>query len=264
VTNWRIENNWGQQEEFDRFNQEVAEATSELNKAKEKFEATLALSLPLDSSEIKEVGETTRHKIIIAAKSTLRSACNNNYLQYLEINRLSEEKSNAKPKRNEEKTFTFYDYLHYWEPKETAVRRGKYPVEAVGFRLVEGITDDGEPYGDEMHVRFVLPRHFLLSANIGDIETENWFGSIDEVFIEYDYNPLKNKLPEVFSVRLDSFINHNKSLENLKKQIKEVESPQDILGKDSEKSSLLINAIDIYQKFGTMKLFYFLKRQIEI
>lgn len=103
MTNWRIENNWGQQEEFDRFNQEVAEATSELNKAKEKFEATLALSLPLDSSEIKEVGETTRHKIIIAAKSTLRSACNNNYLQYLEINRLSERKIKRKTKKKRRK-----------------------------------------------------------------------------------------------------------------------------------------------------------------
>ena len=107
MTNWRIENNWGQQEEFDRFNQEIAETTGELNKAKEKFEATLALSLPLDSNELKEVGETIRHKIIIAAKSTLRSACNNNYLQYLEINRLSEEKSGAIKKETKKRHLPF-------------------------------------------------------------------------------------------------------------------------------------------------------------
>jgi hypothetical protein len=261
VTKWRFENNWGQQEEFDKFNQEIAETSDDFNTAIQIFEAKMALSLIDDKAEIVEIGGETRKELISATKKTLRSACNNNYLQYLEIVRLSKEK---KPDQTKKQDYVFYDFLHYWEPKETVVQKGEFPVEAVGYKMVEGITDDGEPYGDEMHVRFVLPRNFLLSANIGDIEIENWLSSIDEVFIEYAYDRLTGLPPEVFSVSLNSFVNHNMSLANLKQQMEQIRHPEDIIGKDEDHANLIGSILNIYEKQGTMKLFPFLKKEIEI
>ena len=108
------------------------------------------------------------------------------FSQYLDID-----------EHQEQATYPLQQYLDYSDPSEKTAQQGKKYVETVSFRLVEDIDEDGEAQGDEMIVRFMLPQSFLMAANVGSMEVDNWLATVDEVVVKHiSSDKTKPVLPE--------------------------------------------------------------------
>jgi hypothetical protein len=248
-------------EHIERFNAEVDLESKRLMLAKQAFEKHIAMS-PIDQAyehkeELDDIRETTRLMFIDRAKDCLVDACMRHFSQYLDIEQNTEDTS-----------YPLQQYLKYSEVSEKKAQSGLNFVEAVSFRMVEDVDDNGEPVGDEMLVRFNLPSTFIPAANIGSIEVDNWLAAVDEVIVDFKPSDEKvDKLPEyLISAEVaypykPLYEKHMKQLvDKLLKKLLKVDEQEMLKENIKEADSIL----SILPKLGTMKLYPFKIKDVPI
>lgn len=189
--------------------------------------------------ELAEIKQNTRELFLLDSKNILNDVCKKNFNEYMNLNLAY---SLAQP-------YTFSHYIQYSLPSEGVVMAGAESLSAITIRLVE--PKGSEDAGDEMHIRFATSDELILDDATGEEDVEDWYESIDEVYVEYDKKTDIGFKTEVFALSgktFRSFPGVDFFTDEDYETLKDTDKLQTIGEKEADRLK------ELYQKLGTMKI----------
>lgn len=198
------------------------------------------------NEELEAVSQLTCAEIVKVSKLRLIEACKHHHDQYDEMKKAKD-------------FYGFKQYLKYHgipdkksdEQDDAATR-----LETISFRLAEEVDEDGQVVGECIDVHFNLPNNFILAANSGSHEVQNWLYSVENITLEMGCDLSSGRPLRFFTVGYWDIEQQGTSmaedLDIVLRRIFERESGGIQQAKDANEK--LKTAIDILPKIAGMKL----------
>jgi hypothetical protein len=199
---------------------------------------------PLDNERAEK-----RAQFIEATKEKLIEASKNNSRQVYDGPETSGE------------TYIFDHYLSYFNREERTAQQGYNFKETVAFRMVESVSDDGEPYGDELFGHFILPIDFIAAANLNTLNVDEWLNNIDAVYLKIIYDQSKNLMPVEYLISNEGVTTYRPifSAEEADRELEPIfdddrEIVEEIIRSDINEADIVA---ELFERLAKMRLFRF-------